>query len=534
MGRKGLLMKTTLIKDINIVDGTGNETYVGSILLKGKEIAQVGKEAIDTHCDVKIDGKGLYICPGFIDMHSHSSLAYIDKPSIDAKIYQGVTSEVIGVDGLSVYPVQKRHVASWGKYLSGLEGDLPAEWSWGSLNDWIRSLGLTGTNPIPLVGHGTIRKYVMGMEERKASPKEIADMCSCLAECFEQGAWGLSTGLIYSPCCYADIEELIALAKVVFRFDGIFAIHMRYEGEKIMDSIEEVGRIGRESQCKVHISHLKLLGKQVWGQAKAVINKINDLREEGIKLTADQYPYTACSTMMSSLLPPWVHAVGPNDIKKMLIVPDTLKKIKQDMETGLENWESASASMGWDNTIVASVITGNNKRVEGKNITEIAESMGETPFETVIRLLLEEDFAVGMIQFGMMENDVEQIMQAPWVCFCTDGLLGGKPHPRAYGTYARILAEYVRKQGVLDLETAVQKSTSLVADILGLKNRGKIESGYAADLCIFDLKNLDEKASFENPRVHPSGIIHVIVNGTPIIWENRASGKLAGQALLRQ
>lgn len=527
-------MTAVLIKDVTILDGTGRPGYPGSILIRDGTLAHVGPGAVSHGDALQINGQGLYACPGFIDMHSHSSLAYLHKPGIEAKTHQGVTSEVIGVDGLSVYPIRPADVRDWRIHLSGLEGNPPIAWSWESLVDYVRNLPNLGTNALPLAGHGAVRRYVMGMEQRTATREELDRMCGLLGECFEEGAWGLSTGLVYSPCTYADQTELKALGKVVARYDRIFVFHMRYEGARVLESIEEVGEIGKVCGCKVHISHLKALGKRSWGKAAEIREKIERLRKEGVSITADQYPYTAASTMMPALLPPWVHAAGPEGMKKLLTVPDTLARIEREMETGLEDWESFSAAAGWENIFVSSVASERNQWLVSKNLKGIAETWGVSPFQATIRLLLEEEFAVGMVFFVMDEKDVEEIMQAPWVMFCTDGLLGGRPHPRAYATYVRVLSEYVRNRHVFGLEEAVRKATSLVAETLGLRDRGVLRAGCAADLCVFDLDQLEERATYQNPDVHPDGIKYVFVNGVAVLWEGKATGDRAGRPLLKE
>jgi N-acyl-D-amino-acid deacylase len=466
-------------------------------------------------------------------MHSHSSLAYLDQPGIAAKTHQGVTSEVIGVDGLSVYPIKASDVRDWRIHLSGLEGNPPIAWSWESFSDYARILPNTGTNVLPLVGHGTLRRYVMGMAHRTARPEELDHMCQVLAQSLEQGAWGLSTGLIYAPCTYADRSELDALARVVARYDRIFTFHMRHEGVKVLDSLEEVGDIGRSCGCRIHVSHLKALGRRAWGKAVEIRDKIDRLRGEGVGITADLYPYTAASTMMPALLPPWVHAAGPEGMKSLLTDSRDLSQIEREMQTGLEDWESFSAAAGWDNIFVSSVGSERNQWVVGRSTEDVAKTWGLSPFSATIRLLLEEEFAVGMVFFVMDEKDIEEIMRAPWVMFCTDGLLGGRPHPRAYATYARILSKYVRDRSVLTLEEAVRKSTSLVAETLGLRDRGVLKVGHAADICIFDLEHLNERATYESPDVHPEGIKYLFVNGVPTIWQGKATGLRAGRPLLK-
>jgi len=527
-------MKKFLIKNASLVDGTGSPSYIGSILIKDGRLAYVGPNLFSDDQALEIDAGGLYASPGFIDMHSHSSLAYLDKPDITAKINQGVTSEVIGVDGLSVYPIREDHVRGWRTHLSGLEGNPQVDWSWRSLTDYVEKMSGTGTNPIPLVGHGNVRLHVMGMEQRTATPKELDRMCGLLAECFEEGAWGLSTGLVYAPCTYSNQEEMYALGRVVAKYDRFFVFHMRHEGPKVLDCINEVAGIGKETGCKVHISHLKAMGKKAFGMAPRIIETIDNLRNSGIAMTADQYPYTAASTMMPVILPPWVHAAGPAGMKRLLSSTESLDRIEEEMKTGYDDWESFSAAAGWENIYVSSVATEKNQWVVGKSLVNIGEKKGLRPFEVAMKLMLEEDFAVGMVFFVMDENDVSEIMKAPWVMFCTDGLLGGRPHPRTFASYPHILVEYVRKRRTLALEDAIRKGTSLVAGTLELKGRGSLKEGFAADVCVFDLENLDQRANYDTPDVHPVGIKYVFNNGKPVIWDGSLAGNRPGRPLLRR
>lgn len=520
-------MDKYVVSKVNIVDGSGSPLYKGTIVMEGDRFSYVGPESINPEGCLQIDGDGLYACPGFIDMHSHSSLAYMANPGVDAKTHQGVTSEVMGVDGLSVYPIRPEGVPDWRTHLSGLEGNPSIQWSWGNLKEYIRGLPRTGTNPVPLAGHGSIRYYVMGMEQRSAEARELEQMGRLLEECFDSGAWGLSTGLIYSPCTYADARELEFLTGIAARYNGIFVVHLRDEGAGVLESIDEVAKIGSRAGCRVHISHLKAMGEQARGKAAEICDRIGRLRKEGMDITADQYPYTAGSTMLAAILPSWLHSAGPAGMKKILSDPAQIEKM-----TAGRGFDGGDGGM-MANIYISSVASDKNNWAVGNSLTQIAAEWGLKPFEAAVRLLLEEDFAVGMIIFLMDEGDVEQIMKAEWVMFCTDGLLSGKPHPRTYGAFARILEEYVRKRRIISLEEAVRKGTLLTAQTLGLKERGRLMENNFADLCLFNFDQVADLATYGDPAVHPGGIKHVFVNGVPVIRDGQKTGSRTGTPLLK-
>lgn len=515
-----------------IVDGTGAPGYAGSLVIAGDRIASVGMDVEPG--GMIVDVSGLVVAPGFIDMHSHSDLVCMSNPQLAPKLRQGITTELLGQDGLSEAPIPREHVPMWREHLSGLNGDPDLPWDWQSFGEYLDRCGGAALNLVAMVGHGPVRLHVLGMENRAPSTAELDRMGEVLDRALAEGAIGFSTGLIYSPCVYGRTEELIALGRVVARHGSFMVYHMRYEGERVLEGMEEVFRIARESGAACHISHFKARGRQAWGKAQAMVEAVERARAEGLDVTADQYPYLAGSTMLGALLPPWCHAAGTEGVRRYLEDPVLRGRIKGEIEQGRSDWESTIVAVGWANIVISGVRTERNRSLLGKHLPEIAAAWSVEPYDAMVRLLLEEDLDVSMIIHALLEDDVRAIMTAPWVMTCTDGLMGGEPHPRTYGTFPRKLGHYVREVGLEPLEEAVRKMTSLSAWRLGLPDRGVLRVDAFADLTIFDPDTIIDRATYGAPKVHPDGIVHVVVNGVPSVWDGKETGRFAGRALRRQ
>jgi N-acyl-D-amino-acid deacylase len=512
-------MNDILILNGKIISGTGNPWFYGDLAIVNDKIVKIGRLSKGEATKV-IDARGCFVAPGFIDGHSHSDLGIFVDPKAEQKIMQGVTTENVGLDGMSVAPIDEKDISDWRKHLSGLAGDLEIDWSWRSFGDYLDAIDAlpTSVNVTSYVGLGTIRLKVMGMTDRKPTPDEIDQMKQLAVKAMEEGARGISSGLIYPPSQYQTLDEIVEIAKVVREYDGIYDVHMRRERGNIIEAIDEVVEIGRRSEIPVLITHFKVMGKKNWGLSEKTLKMVDDARRKGVEVTIAQYPYTAGSTMLHAVIPPWFHTGGPDKLIQMLSEERDL--IKRDLQQR-KDWENMADSHGWENIFISSVENESNKKYEGKSIVEIAamKNLGD-PVDAAIDLLVEEELAVGMIIFGMDEKDVVRIMRHPSVSFITDGLLGGgKPHPRVYGTFPRILGRYVRDQGILSLEDAVRKMTSLPAEKLRLKNKGRIAENYDADITIFNLDTVIDNATYENPRQFPSGIEWVLVNGR-VVAEN--------------
>lgn len=524
-----------LFKNGTIVDGTGAPAFTGSVAVKDGKIVRVGQcEA--SGFDRVIDAAGLVIAPGFIDSHSHSDLKILVEPYVEAKIRQGVTTELFGQDGISLAPLPKQFIGPWRKNLAGLEGDSDAiDWGFETTDGYLRLLEKTGVGPNVsyLVPHGNIRMEAMGLDNRLASAEELERMRVITRRELEAGAFGLSTGLIYIPCAYSDTAELVELCKVVAEYHGVFVVHQRSEADTILQSMAEILQIGRESRVRIHFSHFKVCGKNNWDKIDRVIELLEQAQAEGQRVSFDQYPYVAGSTMLGVILPPWAHAGGTDQLLQRLQDPLARQQMVFDMENGLPGWDNFVEFAGLDQIYVTSVKTTANQDLVGKNLIEIGRMRGKSPFDATFDLLHDEENAVGMVDFYGTEEHIIRFLQRPEQNVCTDGLLGGKPHPRVFGAFPRILGKYVREERVLSLEAAIHKMTGKTAAVLGLKDRGLVVEGYCADLVLFDPETIIDRGTFIDPVQYPEGIVYVLINGSIVLEQGQPRPSLAGQVLRR-
>ena len=527
-----------LIENGEIVDGTGEKSYLSNILIENEVITDMGNFAIKKcELDRIIDAKGMIVAPGFIDTHSHSDLQVLLNPYIEQKIRQGITTEFLGQDGISLAPLPEQYISPWRKNLAGLDGDSDAiDWHYKDTSGYLALMekqGL-GLNEGYLVPHGNVRMEAMGLNNRQPTAAEMAKMCMVVRREMEAGAFGLSTGLIYMPCAYAETKELIELCRVVAEYDGVFVVHQRSEADTIISSMEEVLDIGRKSGVKIHFSHFKICGYKNRPFIEDMMKLLDKGKTEGISISFDQYPYVAGSTMLGVILPPWAHDGGTDRLMERLKDRSLRKKMIYDMEHGLPGWDNFIDFAGLEKIIVTSVKSKSNKDLIGKNLCEIGEIRGKDPYEAVFDLLYEEENAVGMVDFYGEEEDVISFLTRKEQNVCTDGILAGKPHPRVFGAFPRILRKYVREKKVLTLEKAIQKMTLKPAQAFGLRNRGSIKVGNFADIVIFNQKTVGDKGTFLNPEQYPVGIEYVLVNGNVVlhsgIYEKIPAGKVLRQS----
>jgi N-acyl-D-amino-acid deacylase len=512
-----------VIRNAKIIDGSGNPWYQDDIGIVGERISKIG--LIDDGRSI-INAEGFVACPGFIDTHSHSDLMLIAEPEAKQKTMQGITTEVVGQDGLGEAPVSEDTLDDWRRYLSGLNGDPEINWSWRSFKGYLDAIDQVGTsvNVAALVGHGNLRLLAMGMENRAPTVSELAEMKFILSESLAAGGFGLSTGLIYPPCVYAETIELAELCGIAADFGCIFVVHMRNEGDRLLESIDEVAIIGRDSGVHVHVSHFKASGEKNWGKVGDALAKIEAYRLEGIEFTVDQYPYIAGSTFLSSLLPVSAHEGGTERMLARLRDPVERKRIKDQIT------ESRGLDWGWDKILVTSVNSKGNKPHEGLDLEEIARRRREKPVEALFNVILEEENAATMVSFSMSEEDVRTVMRSHLQMVCTDGIVLGKPHPRAYGSFPRVLGKYVR-EGTIRLEEAVRKMTSLPAQTFGIRDRGLLKPEMYADITVFDPGNIIDKGTYQDPIQFPVGIEYVIVNGKITVERGAHTGMRAGKVL---
>jgi len=514
-----------------VVDGTGTVARALDVGCRGDQIVGVGRGL--TAAEV-IDCEGHVICPGFIDTHSHSDIKLLVDPQLPEKLRQGITLEVLGQDGISVAPVNEHERKSWKQKLSGLEGDFGVEWDWLSVRDYLRRVesAKPAQDIAYLVPHGAIRQLVMGGEDRRATGGELTALQEALRDGIEQGGCGLSTGLIYPPCCYADTDELIALGHILKETNTPLVVHMRSESDFMPEALDEMIAVAEASGCAVHVSHLKIAGRENWSRAQSIIDQFENARARGIRLTADQYPYAAGSTLLGAILPPWAHAGGTDATLAHLRAPQCRARLRSELSsTDTSDWDNFWRWSGPAGILVADIPSGRHPHWIGKSLSEIAALTGKDPFDAAFDLLLEEKLGVAMISFSQSESVVEQFMKLPYVNGCTDGLLGGRPHPRAYGSFPRVLGHYVRERRALSLEEAIRKLTSQAAEAFGFADVGRIAPGMRANLVVFDPDTVADTATFEDPIQFSAGIRDVIVAGRFAVRDETLTGERPGRVV---
>ncbi|MEK6323085.1 MAG: D-aminoacylase [Acidobacteriota bacterium] len=531
-----------ILKRGTIIDGTGRPGIVGDVAIRRDWILAIDAPGSLQGAPDELECKGLVIAPGFIDTHSHSDLRVLEDPELPMKVRQGITLEVFGQDGISVAPIRKADRPQMERSLAGLLGRLDREWDWESVGEYLTSVerAQPALDCSYLIPHGAVRLNAMGMEDARATPAEIIAMQELIRQSMREGALGMSTGLIYPPCCFADTAELIELCKAVAEFDGVFVAHMRSESDYLEDAVAEMIEIGKHSGVRVHISHFKVAGRENWPVIDGVLEMVRIARAEGMRLTADQYPYIAGSTMLGAILPPWAHAGGVEQTLMRLASTEARGRMRDAMlDRSRSEWDNFWKWSGPEGIILSDIPSGHHPEFVGKSVADAAAiarkadngASEQAAAEFALDLLAEERMGVGMISFSQSEEVVQKIMREPYVNVCTDGLLGGKPHPRAYGTYPRILGRYVRELNLLTLEEAVRKMGGLAAETFQLKGYGLIEEGAQANLVVFDPQRVIDRATFEDSKQFPIGIEHVIVEGRTMIEYGEQHGPGSGIAV---
>ncbi len=537
-------MQEYIIKNALIIDGSGADRYKGTIYVKNGLIGGIGDE-YDVPGMPAIDAKGQVVCPGFIDGHGHSDFTLFTNHRGESKVRQGITTEVTGNCGFTAGPITEEHYDDLVHYLANtivLDEKLQKIWHFKSQDEFLRWSARDGLsfNIVPLVGMGMIHVGVMGFDHSMPDEAQLQKMKDMLNVELDAGFFGMSTAFEYEPCNTLYPEEVWELCKVLKARDKIFTIHMRNEGMHLIDNVKEAIEIARNSGCKVEISHLKARFKPNWGMVKEALRLIDEAKAEGLDVCFDVYPYTAYGAGLIDLIPPWVKNDGPRIMCERLRDPELKAKALYDMEHGLEEWDSIMKSEGWADCVsIASLKTAGNKRFEGKTIAQMAEELGITGYEAVVKLMVDEDASVKCVWHAMCDDDLETVMTHPDAIFGTDGracatygpLSSGSVHPRYYGNYPRIMGYYVREKKLMSLEEAIHKSTQLPAQRFGIEGRGLIKPGYHADLVIFDPDRIREVSTFSSPHHYPEGISRVIVNGVSVIVEGEHSGMFPGEIL---
>jgi len=525
-----------LITNGHIIDGTGSTWYVADIGIRNGHIAVIGGRA-GANAKQTIDAHGMVVAPGFIDMLGQSELTILVNPHLPSKIFQGITTEFTG-EGASIAPLNERIIAA-DKLQYQHYGITP---DWRDLAGYFARLEKQGMgiNLGTYVGATQVRRMIIGDDNRTPSPAELDQMRALVHTAMQQGAMGVSTSLQYAPAPYAKTEELIALAGEAARFGGIYATHMRNEGDYILDAIDEAVRIGREAHIPVEIWHIKAAGKKNWGRMPDIVAKVNAARDSGVEVTADTYAYTAWFNDMSAFVPPWAHDGGTAKMLERLRDPAQRAKIRADMLDPNGKWDNEWQEIpGPDAVLIGAVQNQALLPLQGKRLSQIAEEKGKDPIDTLMDILVEDSGFTYCAVFGMSEPDVLLALQQPWTSIdndsqgaALDGILGKEhPHPRAYGTFPRIIHKYVEQERKLALEDAIRKFSALPAQKMRLSDRGVLKQGMWADIVVFDPAKVRDLATFDNPNQLSVGMQYVLVNGVPVISEGKMKNALPGRVI---
>lgn len=523
-----------VIEGGTVVDGNGSPGRLADMAIQGDAIAAIGQipDSEKSAAKRRIDAAGLVVSPGFIDIHTHSDYSLLYDGTGQSKIRQGVTTEILG-ESLSAGPIK-------GRAPTDLPYGLTADWE--TLGGYLDRLERQGVsmNVGSFVGATQVRLCVLGEDSRDPSEEEMEEMLSLVREAMDEGAFGLSTALLVPPNTYHTLDQLAAMASVVKPYGGIYFTHIRSEGIGIEDAIREAIEVGERAQVPVDILHFKIADRQLWGRMPEVCGIIEEARQRGLEVTANLYPYVAGQNNLNALIPPWAMEGGRPKMMERLQDRAARHRMARDILQGLPDWfDHYLAAGSWEGCVIASVGREENKPLEGKSVAEAAQATGKEPTEVVFDLLLSEGGSVPAVYFLMSEEDVKYAMARPWVSFGSDGsavrpdgVLGeGKPHPRWYGTFPRILGKYVREEGVLPLEEAIAKMTSLNARKLGIPDRGELVEGWKADVTVFDADRVIDRARFGDPHHYPEGIEYVIVNGAVVLDQGEHNGALPGRIL---
>jgi len=516
-----------VIKDALVFDGESLVPIKRDLAISRDQIVQMGTIPREEGREV-IEAQGLVASPGFIDMHTHSDFNSFVYPNLGNKVLQGVTTEVVGNCGMSAAPIEGNFAGEISNIWRREGVEIPKAIQWESFADYQNEAEFRGleTNIVGLVGHGNLRSAVMGMDPKPARPEEIESMRKLLGQAMDEGAFGVSFGLVYLPGIFAEREELVALCEEAAKHKGICAFHIRSEGRGLLKAVQEVIDIGRSSHAHIHISHLKAASQKNWPKIQEVFQMINEARKEGLEITADAYPYTASFAELGVVLPDAIYQ-DPNRAERF---KDPEKK--KDILRTLANYYQKNP-LAWDHIKVATVTTDANSRWRGKSLLEIAEESKKTPVEVLVDLLADEDFKVSAFYFSQSEAVISQVLSQPYVVIGSDSIADGSasPHPRAYGTFPRILHRCVQEGDVMNnicWGRAIQQMTGSPARILGLRKRGRIGTGLYADLLLFDPKAVRDRADYDHPKIPPEGIQWVFVNGKPVVREGRYEAAHSG------
>ena len=525
-----------IIKNGMIYDGTGGKPYRGDIAVLGDRIVKIGDLSKAAAKQI-VDANGLAVAPGFINMLSWSTDSLIIDGRSMGELKQGITTQIMG-EGNSMGPLTDKMKKEMLEDQSNLKYDI----KWTTLAEYLQYLERKGIsqNVASFVGATTIRQYVIGLEDKPPTPEQMQKMRELVRDEMEHGALGIGSSLIYAPAFYAKTEELIELCKVAAKYKGKYISHMRSEGNRLVEGVEELIRISREAKLPAEIYHLKAAGKDNWAKMDTVIAMVEKARSEGLKITADMYTYPAGATGLDAAMPPWVLDGGYEAAFKRLSDPETRKRIAHEITTPTDKWENLYLAAGSPDRVMFSDFKSEKLRpLIGKTLAQVSQMRGTSPEETIMNLVLEDRSRVGTIYFLMSEDNIKKQIKLPFLSFGSDAasmapegvFLKNSTHPRAYGNFARLLGKYVREEKIISLEEAIRKLSGLPATNLGLKDRGFLKKGMFGDIVIFDPNMIADKATFEKPQQFAVGVRDVFVNGVQVLKSGEHTNKMPGRAL---
>jgi N-acyl-D-amino-acid deacylase len=525
-----------IIKGGTAYDGTGAEPRQADVAIRGDRIAGIG-DFKTAKAKTVIDAKGLAVAPGFINMLSWSTESLIQDGRSQSEIRQGVTTEIMG-EGESMGPVNDRVR----KHMVRSQADIKYDIKWNTLAEYLQYLEKRGIscNIASFIGATTIREYVIGFEDKPPTPEQLDQMRELVRQEMEAGALGIGTSLIYPPAFYAKTEELIELCKVAAKYQGKYISHMRSEGSRLLEALDELIQISREAKIPAEVYHIKASGQKNWGKIDDLLSRIEAAQKEGLKITANMYTYTAAGTGLDACLPPWTEDGGYLELFKRLRDPATREKIKAEVQTPTDSWENLYLDAGGpEHILVAAFKSEKLKPLTGKTLAEVARARGKDPIDTAMDLIAEDESRVGTIYFLMSEKNVKKEVAKPWISFGSDEasqapegvFLKSNPHPRAYGNFARVLSKYVRDEKVIPMKDAIRRLSGLPATNLGLDHRGFLKEGMFADVVVFDPATISDRATFEKPHQYAVGVKQVFVNGVQVIKDGDHTGAKPGRAL---
>jgi N-acyl-D-amino-acid deacylase len=527
-----------VIRNGNIYDGSGSPPYIGDIAIKDQIIVEIGKGRLtNVQGKVELDAKEMAMAPGFINMLSWATESLIADGRSQSDIRQGVTLEVMG-ESTSWGPLNDAMKEEW----LGQQGDIKYDISWRTLDEYLEHLVKRGvsTNVASFIGTGTIRTNVMGYENRRATKDELDQMCALVRQAMEDGAMGVASALIYVPDCFNNLEELTVMASAAAEYDGLYISHLRSEGNRIEQAIDEFLSIARNAKIRAEIYHLKLAGRSNWYKLADVIKQLENAQAQGLHITADMYPYTAAATGLDAVMPSWVREGGHKVWTERLKNPEIRARVKKEMSIPSDQWENLYLLAGSpDNVLFMGFKNEALKHFTGKTLSEVAAQKGTSSEDTIMDLVIQDDSRVDTAYFISSEENIRKELTMPWISFGSDAVssapegvfLQSNTHPRAYGTFARVLGKYVRDEGLLSLEEAIRRMTSLPATNLKLDRRGMLTPGNFADIVIFDPTKIQDHATYAQPLQYASGVIHVIINGILVLKDGEHTGATPGQVV---